>query len=173
MVVLSYLVLKRIFIIYVVSYRCKNLASNHTTMNLMSITPLQPFLVSQASVSYSFGKKLIPCFLFRLCVICGHHYELLLHYRGIFIRPCVLCCFWFDSRRIRSFTVIKNPSQKFLQWLQCNHEWAHFLLDQEPLTKRSKTNYLFAEINPVMPVLNNPPQRRDTSDQEFFELKTV
>ena len=39
------------------SHRCKNLVLNHTTMNLMSITHLQPFLVSLAFVSYSSDKK--------------------------------------------------------------------------------------------------------------------
>ena len=54
---LSYLVLKKFHMYF--SFRCKNLVSNHTTMNLMSITPLLPSLVSLVSVNYSSGKKCV------------------------------------------------------------------------------------------------------------------
>jgi hypothetical protein len=56
-----YLILKD-FLIYN-PCTCKNLGSNHMKMNLMSITPLYPILVSPASISYSSGKK-NPAFSF-------------------------------------------------------------------------------------------------------------
>jgi hypothetical protein len=116
MVVLSYLVLKD-FHIYV-SHRCKNLASNATTMNLTSITPLQPFLVSLASVSYSSGKKKNRSATY----ICGHHYKLLIssrHYRGIFIRySCVLVA---SGSILEEYAVFsRTPSRIFSS--QRNHE---------------------------------------------------
>lgn len=104
-----------------ICYRCKNLASNHMTTNLTIIIPLQPFLVSLVSVSYSSGKKSLSA----MC-ICVHLYELLLpsrHWGTFFIkRSCVLVASGWILEEYAVFSrTLKNFSSAFIAIMK----WVH------------------------------------------------